>query len=470
MKLLILFFLYFSSIGFIWGQQTPHLNIDVLDVVERQGELWVASNIGLFQINKSTLVYKPYTTNNSLLPQNHTETLSLDKYQNLWIGTYDLALLRVTPNNSWTVETYPNLIDQKPLPPYEIYDSGTDSIGTVWLGTDIGLLSYDGIEWKHTDCTPCPNPIVYNLKINSTNVINVAGYNFFTYDVVTQNWTKHLAPNHRYLQSYGPQIVQQDDNTLFYFVEQPIPELVFKIENNLTWTSWFLYDPSDPTLNSVPITPSFKNLTAQKAPNGRIYYNTNSNILVYYENGLWYEDHLVPNNNININTIEYFYIDHNGDFWLFEGLQMVHYTPSTQTHRTLLLNPSLGTLNNGLGFTSKSMQLGNNNTDTEAILEEKYSSKNSTFLSTEATSLPSEQFADGKPPLTLSPNPALNELYIDSNADITTPLQITNNMGITVLTLHPTQKVVDISKLPNGIYWLIARDKKQTQTIPFLKI
>jgi ligand-binding sensor domain-containing protein len=336
MNQLITLFLIIGSFQVLVAQNSDWSSIygkmKVLDVVERNNELWVASDIGLFQVDKTTLQYQHYTTKNSLLPSDHIKTLSVDQAQNLWIGTYDLALLKVTPNTqTWTAINYPTSIGAASFNDNKIYTSVADPNGTIWLGTQKGLLGYDGTSWEHK-----PNPFnapIWDLEINSQGILKVGSLFLLSYNTTTDKWTKHAMPSDtNKILSYGDcRLLTPNDSTCFYFSQEMNFGGVHKIVNNTQWTSWGQnYTPSSQLLpaRALPGGSDNWNLQLRTTPNGTLYYNLSSfssDLLGYYDGQNWQIDNNITKQAASINKIEHFFISDNGDFWLFEENKMVCY-------------------------------------------------------------------------------------------------------------------------------------------------
>lgn len=341
MNQLITLFLIIGSFQVLVAQNSNWSSIygkmQVLDVVERNNELWVASNIGLFQVDKTTLQSQHYTTKNSLLPNNHIQTLSVDQAQNLWIGTYDLALLKVTPNTqTWTTINYPTSIGAESLNDNKIYTSAVDPTGTIWLGTKKGLISYNGTNWNLINNVP-----VWDLEINSHGILKVGSLFLFSYNTATNEWTKHGMPSDtNKILAYGDcRLLTPNDSTCFYFSEEITFGGVHKIVNNTQWTSWGqTYTPSSQLLPTKALPGDNWNLQLRTTPNGTVYYNLSSlssDLLGYYDGQNWQIDNNINKQAASINKIEHFFISNNGDFWLFEENKMVCYNGASYKKATL---------------------------------------------------------------------------------------------------------------------------------------
>ena len=115
---------------------------DVRCIIEdEKGFIWAASLAnGLFKFNKSTLKWKHYNfsaTNNYSISSDVVMTLSVDKNQNLWIGTSGGGLCRYIYEKD-EFQRY----EQKLLPKYYTIKKIIPDDGFLWISTDMGLIRY----------------------------------------------------------------------------------------------------------------------------------------------------------------------------------------------------------------------------------------------------------------------------------------------------------------------------------------
>lgn len=448
MKVLILLILTFGigNIASVWAQSTKSTGLlaytQILDVVEQQDDIWFSCNKALFKVNKKTLQYQCFTTQNSILPSNHIQTISTDQYHNLWIGTYDLALLKIDKGGNWDSIPYPRQLNNTTLPHYEVYSSDVDpNTDVLWLGTSIGLLNYDGSKWQLITDANCPtaSSAIWDLEIEN-DMIYIASYTTLTYDIKANKWDDHAIPSNGPLASItAPKIARYGSKDLFYMFSTPIPELAYKAPTDFSsWEIWTapqgLNQNPNKMAGALPLMPN-KNLTLQATSNNRLYYNTPNNILVYYDGTRWKQDFLVPNNNINLSIIDFFYIAQDGSFWLFEEHKLVHYDPKSHYHHSITLNPY-----RSHGPSTTARFANPEETNQEAAIE-----------------------------LMLFPNPATHSLSLKHDLGKFDRLHVMSATGASVLELNPNQTTINISQLPNGIYWMIAEQQDTIHKVAFIK-
>lgn len=109
--------------------------------IDHMGDKWIGTNNGLHRLNGQA--WTIFTDSNSSVPGNDISALYEDRSSRLWVGTgYNgLATLTGTMWQACTMSTGG-------------YTAGPtvnaviqDNAGTVWVGTDNGLASYNGSTW-----------------------------------------------------------------------------------------------------------------------------------------------------------------------------------------------------------------------------------------------------------------------------------------------------------------------------------
>jgi hypothetical protein len=122
----------------------------VNDWMEWEGQLWAATDAGIFVIEPATgQVVQHLTKANAGLPSNSVEALAIDP-QTLqpFIGTYDVALALRSPNGQWQPIEYPQSIrNQAGSNMLLTYCMEFDNEGRLWAGTSVGLARFADGEW-----------------------------------------------------------------------------------------------------------------------------------------------------------------------------------------------------------------------------------------------------------------------------------------------------------------------------------
>ena len=129
------------------AQDTQWLNYtngnQIIAMGEEEDMIWVGTNGGIVQINKTTGNPTFYNKANSGLPSHKIRTLSIDGNGIKWIGTEGFGLVTFDGTN-WTVYN----TDNSGLPSNYILSLAIEGNGTTWIGTDGGgLVTFDGTNW-----------------------------------------------------------------------------------------------------------------------------------------------------------------------------------------------------------------------------------------------------------------------------------------------------------------------------------
>ncbi|HRJ15603.1 MAG TPA: T9SS type A sorting domain-containing protein [Saprospiraceae bacterium] len=153
MSFLLLLAATLTSISLLAQAGTWHtypIPSKVNDWMEWEGQLWAATDAGIFIINPSTgQVAEHLTKANAGLPSNSVEALTIDP-QTLqpFIGTYDVALAFRSPDGQWQSIDYPAFIrNQAGGNMLLTYCMEFDNEGRLWAGTSVGLARYTDGEW-----------------------------------------------------------------------------------------------------------------------------------------------------------------------------------------------------------------------------------------------------------------------------------------------------------------------------------
>ena len=114
--------------------------------IENDGNLiWAGSSDGLIELEKLSGEITFYDTSNSGLPDNWIESIAIDRDGNRWIGTN--AGLVLFDGIDWTIYN----MDNSGLPSDNINTIEIDENGEKWIGTENGLAKFDGIDWTVYD-------------------------------------------------------------------------------------------------------------------------------------------------------------------------------------------------------------------------------------------------------------------------------------------------------------------------------
>lgn len=116
-------------------------------VLEDGNELWYGTEKGLVVVNKETYEQTWHHKHNSPIPSDDIKAI-VKIGDTKWIGTYDLILMQVN-EEGWENIPVPIseddlLSNQTPL----LYCMKADDEGNLWLGTNFGVLKYDGTSFE----------------------------------------------------------------------------------------------------------------------------------------------------------------------------------------------------------------------------------------------------------------------------------------------------------------------------------
>jgi ligand-binding sensor domain-containing protein len=178
--------LIFFSTNFLLSQTVEWIvyNVDgkYINCLFQEGDyLWVGTNGGgLVKFNKSTSEFIVYGKWNSKLPDNRVSAIAIDGQGNKWIGT-DGGLVMFDGVN-WIVYN----VRSSGLPSNSVRAISIDGVGNKWIGTwGGGLAKFDGVNWTtyNTSNSGLPDNYVQAIAIDKqgnkwigTNVGGLAVY------------------------------------------------------------------------------------------------------------------------------------------------------------------------------------------------------------------------------------------------------------------------------------------------------
>ena len=132
--------------------------------IDTNHNIWTATPYGLFSYKKNDPIPNfTYTVYNSSLPSHKVKSIAFDTNHSLWIASggdeYGNTIYRNVPQktvNQWKqgwVSQYDgkqfinNTIDSMYFPYNDIRCIAIDKQNIIWLGTNMGLASFDGKKW-----------------------------------------------------------------------------------------------------------------------------------------------------------------------------------------------------------------------------------------------------------------------------------------------------------------------------------
>lgn len=292
-----------------WAQHsdwtTYRSQLRVKDIVECNGDIWVTTDRGVCRMNKTTMQPVFYDKSNSRLPDGHAQTITKDAAGNIWIGTYDLALVRVPADGSeWEVIPYPTLTNG-----VRVYSSTTDAAGNVWLGSSHGLLKYDGNQWQNMPITGVPdanNQPIWEIAVNSAGTVYAASSKLLVYE--NGIWSERDTANtvHAYTDAY---ICLENDTTVWYFTDAHVAHRY----DGHHWQQWYYHSAIGTP--ALPDAPNISNLKMQvNSNNGTVYCSSYSKIMAF--DGQDWTVTCDVSGDLFAN-LEAFYRDDNNDYWAF---------------------------------------------------------------------------------------------------------------------------------------------------------
>lgn len=127
-----------------------------------------ATGDGLLQYDGNN--WQRFTSENSMLPYNETHCVSVDKNDNVWIGSGEYVCRIV--NNTWSVF---QLMDASALSYFAVNEIAFDSKNVAWAGTSHGLFKIENNTVTKIELFPFGE--IYSLKVDDNDRIMMATKN-----------------------------------------------------------------------------------------------------------------------------------------------------------------------------------------------------------------------------------------------------------------------------------------------------
>lgn len=186
MKYLMTPFFLFITCQLVFGQSVEWESFLQADragePLETEGRIWVPTTAGLVEYNRTTATVLIHNKATAGLVSNSIEAVAQHPLtSDLYIGTYDLALMvQPSGSNTWEHLPYPESFHTGQGGVPQTYCLAFDQAGTLWVGTDIGLLSYNEEGWTRWENNESPfYGAVWDLDFSLSGDLLVASHGVF---------------------------------------------------------------------------------------------------------------------------------------------------------------------------------------------------------------------------------------------------------------------------------------------------
>ncbi|MCB9346128.1 MAG: M4 family metallopeptidase [Lewinellaceae bacterium] len=114
----------------------------IIDIAEDSLFIWIATDVGVARWNKADNVKTHYNIYNSALDTDQLTALEVGADGLVWVGTRNQGLF-LFDGALWVKHT---IFNSDWLPDNWIKEITADASGNIWIGTNNGLVKYDGLE------------------------------------------------------------------------------------------------------------------------------------------------------------------------------------------------------------------------------------------------------------------------------------------------------------------------------------
>lgn len=277
----------------------------ITDYVETNTDIWFSSKAGVVKLNKSTLQTTHFNKATANLPSNEVEAITQDNSGSIWIGTYNQAIAKFDGTN-WTTHDFSHLFTANNVLTYCIE---VDNQSNVWVGTNEGLLRFDGSTWQLYDTQNVGNMFhdVWAMEIDNQGDLWLASFGVYKFNGTSfQNMTDTTG-----IFIYGDAFLFEDSNDNLWVNNG------FGTIGKFDGSTWTEYSSMN---GQIPFATTH---TMGENPTGEIYFTAQDSGKYIFQNGNWIQENIadaIPLDEGNLTT--YFY-DNQGNEWLANGLNII---------------------------------------------------------------------------------------------------------------------------------------------------
>ena len=134
------------------SQQSHFQPQQINDWLETPETIYIATDVGIYLLDRQTgAIADHWTRATANLPSNRVEAIAIHpSTETMYIGTYDIGVGRITTDGDWEPMPYPQDWPNS-FNPNLTYCLGFDKSERLLVGTNQGLLRWEGEEWTIFD-------------------------------------------------------------------------------------------------------------------------------------------------------------------------------------------------------------------------------------------------------------------------------------------------------------------------------
>lgn len=280
----------------------------VNDLVDTGDELFLATDVGLVVMNKTTLEKTIFDKNNADLSFNHVQTITKSASGDIWIGTYDGMLQRF---DTIELKFKDKVFPEGDLNPntFKLYDIEIAENGDFWFGTSEGAFRFQNNNWEQFAANEFGNPSadIWDIEILEDQSILFAEN--YIHELKNDSWTK-ISETVEHFNYLDAEIFVSSTGTIFFAGD------LDKI-SSFDGSNWQIYPIDDFDSNL----PGWQIIGFTEDTNGNIYLYTSNDGIYKLEGDNWVKVDNQQTEETEDSTA-YFYIDEEGNEWLNTNIQL----------------------------------------------------------------------------------------------------------------------------------------------------
>lgn len=311
MKKATLLSMLLISVNLVFAQYLGwenYVNPDLItDYVETNNEIWFSSRGGVIQLNKATLQTNTYDRGTSNIETNIVLAIAQDSNDTIWIATDNQAIAKFD-GTSWISFDFSYLFNTS-VNSVETYCIEIDHQDNIWVGTNRGLLRFDGANWTFFNSQNGASSLhdVWALDLDNQGNLYASSFRVYKYDGVSFQSLSDTAG----IPVYGEAILYWDSNDNLWVTNTM--GMIGKFDGS----NWTVYS------NVSSQFPSNGMYTLGESPNGEMYFTTKDSGKYVLQNGLWQQDDIATYIPLDEGNLTTFFYDNQGNEWLANGGDLV---------------------------------------------------------------------------------------------------------------------------------------------------
>ncbi len=271
----------------------------VTAVLNDGGTTWVGTDEGLARFNGTD--WEIYTSEISLLPDDHVQDIYKDNQGNTWVSTYN-GILKINLNG-WEVIDMSN----SPIQSDQIRSISVAADNTVWFGTwGYGLIAFDGQNWTlyNTENSNIPSNGIFEVTVDDVDNIWVGTFQGGVSKFDGNTWETYNSSNSELPNNNVRDITFSQSGIVWFGTDDGLARMT----SEGVWDV-FTYLELGHSVHTIH--------DGVKVSNGEVYFATDGGLIKF--ESFTYTFYTFQNSSLPSNNLRCISLDLNGNLWIGTG-------------------------------------------------------------------------------------------------------------------------------------------------------